>query len=617
MTVDEVRERIRHLHRNRFSAPPPDPALVDDAERLGDPVLLFEALSAQATWLLFAEDLAPGEALARRALAMYEADHSVAVPGGVPTLAHLYNRLHVITDWSGRVVEGYRYGAEALVAAGADIGQGVLLADVFHCEVSLGLVGRATQLYATTGWRPAFRAPGGRWAEVSIARLIASEGDARDPIARMVALAEQSDADVPDMLRWNFASWGAAYAVEQGHWDLVERALQGLDALRRELPRPPARRQSAEYTVMCAEVDYARGDIVAMRARLADLAAADDPYNAGVFARAALLRATDALDQQRPTDALAALADASSRYDVLPKHLGPRYNRLRRAALEALGDYATLSADLAVELAGFDGPRDRQSVVELLGADLAARLDVVFDDLQASLVGHLRWEQGEVVEAISHDLAGAASLVRLSLGLIDTERERVSVALAAATQRMRAIVDSFALLVSIEHSRLRPALTAHLFSALVERVVANLRPLADSKRMSIAVDAGDVGTAHVLADAGFFEMSLSNVLTNAVKYAPPGRPIEVRLDRLDGYVGVSVIDLGPGLAEHELDAVFERHVRGRARPTGNESSLGLGLYISRAMCELMGGRIWAESPGPGKGSTFTMTLPELVGEAAA
>jgi signal transduction histidine kinase len=75
---------------------------------------------------------------------------------------------------------------------------------------------------------------------------------------------------------------------------------------------------------------------------------------------------------------------------------------------------------------------------------------------------------------------------------------------------------------------------------------------------------------------------------------------------------VSVSDRGPGLTGDELESVFQRHVRGRAQPTGGEPSLGLGLYISRAMCELMGGRVWAESPGAGAGATFTLALPELV-----
>ncbi len=591
---------------------------MDDAEAHGDPALLFEALVARSTWLLFAEQLQECEAVARRALAMYLADRSVALPRAEPNVAHLFNRLHVLCDWSGRSLEAYRFGAEALVAADPADRHGVLLADVFHSEVTYGVIGRATELYAATGWRPAFQAPGGRWAEISIARLVAAEGNAREPIARMVELAEQAEAaEVPHTLRWHVASWGAAYAVEQGHWDLVERALARLDTMLVTAEPTPGRRQRAEYTVLQAEVAYARGDVHAARSRLAELAADDDPYNATVCARAALLRATDALAEGRPDDAATALADAAARFDVLPKQLWPRYHRLRRDTLEALGDYAGLARELAGELDEFDRMRRRHTVAGLLGDDLTERLDRVFDALHESLVGHLRWEQGEVVEAISHDLAGAAALVQLSLGLIDTDRSRVSATLTAATERMRTIVDSFALLVSIERSRLRPALTAHSLATLVERAVAHARPLAEAKQMRIEVAGGSAVDAYVLADVGFFEMALSNLLANAVKYAPLGSSIEVRVARLGDLVGVSVVDQGPGLAADELDSVFQRHVRGRARPTGAETSLGLGLYITRAMCELMGGRVWAQSSGPGTGATFTLALPELTTQGAA
>lgn len=595
----------------------PDESLVPDAEALGDPAVLFESLTAHATALLFAEDFERCRAAAERALDLYHADPSVAIPGAVPGLAHLYNRLHVAADWSGQFRDAYRYGAEALIAAGVELGQGVLLADVFGCEVNLGIVGRATELYAATGWRPASQAPGGRWAEISIARLVAVEGNAREPIARMVAIAEQTDpAELPDMLRWQFASWGAAYAIEQGHLDIAERALDRLDEMRAAADVYTGRRQHVEYAVLQAEVAYARGEVATARRRLAELDD-DDPFNALVLARADLLRATDAMAAGEPRRALAALDAAAGRFDMLPAQLRPRFNRLRRSALADLGELEVLVADLSDELGEIDHPRRRQTVVAVLGEDLAARLDAVFDELQESLVGHLRWEQSEVVEAISHDLAGAAALVRLSLGLLDTDRERVAGALVAATQRMRAIVDSFALLVSIERSRLRPALTAHSLVALVDRVIANVRPLAESKQMRIQVDHGVVGAASVLADVGFFEMSLSNVVANAVKYSPPGTSIEVRLLRLGGLVAVSVSDEGPGLAGDELESVFQRHVRGRARPTGTESSLGLGLYISRAICELMGGRVWAESRGPGQGATFTLALPEQVGREGA
>jgi signal transduction histidine kinase len=575
--------------------------------------VLFDALTAHAGALLFADDIAGCEAAARRALAMYHADSSVAEPGASPGLPHLYNRLHVVTDWGGQLRDAYRFGAEALIAAGPEAGQGVLLADVFGSEVALGVVGRATELYASTGWRAAFHAPGGRWAEVSVARLLAVEGKAGEAAEWLLELASEPDTpELPDVLRWQLAEWAGLYGVEEGNWDIAERARawqydrgSGTD------PRPRPRQQQA-YGVLCAEIAYASGNAAEARTLLARLATADDPYNALVHARAALLRATDELAQQRPKAALAALADAARRFDVLPAQLRPRYDLLRREALASAGDYSALAADLADEIDDLGRPRRRPPAVDVLGDELAGRLDAVFDEFQTMLVGHLHWERGEVAEAISHDLAGALSIVRLSLGLPDSNRDRMVGALDAATQRMRAIVDSLALLVSIERSRLRPALTAHPFAALVDRAVANVRPLADAKQMPIEV-SGSVAGSQVLADLGFFEMSLSNVLANAVKYAPPASPITVRLHRLTSdLVAVSVSDRGPGLTGDELDSVFQRHVRGRAQPTGGEPSLGLGLYISRAMCELMGGRVWAESPGAGAGATFTLALPELV-----
>jgi signal transduction histidine kinase len=606
-----VRARVRHLHEQRFRAPAPDPTLIADAEAHRDAALLFEALTAHAGALLFADDIAGCESVARRALAMYHADPSVALPGAPPGLAHLYNRLHVVCDWGGRLRDAFRFGAEALIAAGPAVGQGVLLADVFGSEVALGVVGRATELYAAAGWRAAFHAPGGRWAEVSIARLLAAEGNACAAAESLLELvAEPEAAEMPDVLRWQLAEWAGLYGVEEGDWDIAERARASLDELRGEDDPRPRQRQQQAYDVLCAEIGYAAGDTAEARTLLARLAELDDPYNAVVHARAALLRATDELARQRPTAALAELADAARRFDVVPAQLRPRYDRLRREALASSGNHRALAADLADEIDALDRPRRKPPAVGVLGDELAARLDDVFDGFQAMLVGHLHWERGEVAEAISHDLAGALSIVRLSVGLPDSGRDRTVAALDAATQRMRAIVDSLALLVSIERSRLRPALTAHPFTTLVERVVANVRPLADAKRMPIEF-TGSVAGAHVLADLGFFEMALSNVLTNAVKYAQPTSPIEVRLHRLaSDMVAVSVSDRGPGLTVDELDSVFQRHVRGRAQPTGDEPSLGLGLYISRAMCELMGGRVWAESPGPGEGATFTLALPE-------
>ena len=97
---------------------------------------------------------------------------------------------------------------------------------------------------------------------------------------------------------------------------------------------------------------------------------------------------------------------------------------------------------------------------------------------------------------------------------------------------------------------------------------------------------------------------LANYVSNALRHAPDGSAITVAVGRAGDYARLSVSDEGPGLAADQLEAVFERFYRvdpARSRAAGGS---GIGLAIVRALAEAMGGVAWAESAGPGAGSTF-------------
>ena len=113
----------------------------------------------------------------------------------------------------------------------------------------------------------------------------------------------------------------------------------------------------------------------------------------------------------------------------------------------------------------------------------------------------------------------------------------------------------------------------------------------------------------VTADRDRLVQVLDNLLSNAVRYTADGTEVTVRLSTAPDAVTLSVTDQGPGLTDEQRERVFERFYRAdpsRSRALGGS---GIGLAISKALVELMGGRISAESEGPGHGSTFNVSMP--------
>jgi signal transduction histidine kinase len=128
---------------------------------------------------------------------------------------------------------------------------------------------------------------------------------------------------------------------------------------------------------------------------------------------------------------------------------------------------------------------------------------------------------------------------------------------------------------------------------------------------TIAVEAPDRMPVH--ADRDRIDQVLTNLIENAVKYSPEGGPVRVIAERRGGEVEVRVADVGVGIPPQHRDHVFERFYQadgdaGRRRFGG----LGLGLYISRAIIDAHGGRIWAApNTEDGAGSVFGFRIPRV------
>jgi two-component system CheB/CheR fusion protein len=160
----------------------------------------------------------------------------------------------------------------------------------------------------------------------------------------------------------------------------------------------------------------------------------------------------------------------------------------------------------------------------------------------------------------------------------------------------------------------------HVANEPVDPAVPLLRILdhwtAQAQARGIAVQAEGVrtGQAVVEADPARLEQIYANLLDNAVRFSSEGGRIVVGGQASRGRWRFFVRDFGAGLQREDLRRVFEPFAQGEGQPRSGKG-LGLGLAIVRSLVDAFGGRVWAESAGPGQGATFIVELPRLVGDS--
>ncbi len=142
---------------------------------------------------------------------------------------------------------------------------------------------------------------------------------------------------------------------------------------------------------------------------------------------------------------------------------------------------------------------------------------------------------------------------------------------------------------------------------LLRRIVEHWQKAAPRHSFTLTVPP-DV-PATVACDVVRVGQALHALLSNAVTYSPNGGTVNLRLESNDFELRLSVTDEGVGIAAEHLERIFERFYRIHPREGIAANGSGLGLAVARSTCEAHGGKIWADSGGPGRGATFYCTLP--------
>ncbi len=304
--------------------------------------------------------------------------------------------------------------------------------------------------------------------------------------------------------------------------------------------------------------------------------------------------------------------------------------RLNRAACSALQGFIKAKSILAVPMIA-NGKVVGAFLVTTQQEQISERRIeslVSFANQAASLVENARLldiegkeqQRNTLLLAISHEFKVPLTSIKTMGGLLAEELKRDSQSPQAkmvdnirrSASKMERRLDDL-----LDFARMRTA-TAELelqpinVKTAIEEATSLCLSFILSKKQTLEVDVPDYLPPAVL-DQLRFERIITNLLTNASKFTPEGGKIRLRAREKNGNLTVEVRDSGLGIPKSELGRIFEPYYRGKASEPSS-SGLGLGLSIVKELVKLHQGKVWVESK-PGKGSTFTFSLPVRDGKS--
>lgn len=234
----------------------------------------------------------------------------------------------------------------------------------------------------------------------------------------------------------------------------------------------------------------------------------------------------------------------------------------------------------------------------------------VFTQIQSSLIS----QQKSFVSSVTHELRSPLSSLQLSFETL--QRHQLSEVIKAKIfsmvekdlERLSQLVERILIAGRLDRGIIdykSKQDEIHL-RELIEHVADQQRHMDDSLPQRLKIDC----SPELVIGASRLGMSLivGNLMENAVKYSPAGAPIRVQVSLQEYELWISVEDAGIGLTANEQRKIFRMFHRSPRAQKAAVPGTGLGLYIAKSIANSMGGRIWVQSEGIGKGSRFTFAL---------
>ncbi len=255
------------------------------------------------------------------------------------------------------------------------------------------------------------------------------------------------------------------------------------------------------------------------------------------------------------------------------------------------------------------------TILETLGA---LAITVIQTDLLERRVQSSYEEVAELDRLKSDFIAITSHELRTPLGLIlghatflrellsDQYAEQLEAIIRNAT-KLKDIIENLSNVDNYQSGAARVRQRKVSVARIVEEVALSFQEIAKQKNITLKPEVGK-NDLLIEGDGTKISIALSNLVKNALTFTDNGGLVVVTAEAVPGYVKVSVIDNGIGIPAQDLPRVFDRFFQIESHLTRRHGGMGLGLSVAKAMIELHGGRIWAESV-EGRGSNFTFLLP--------
>jgi signal transduction histidine kinase len=327
-------------------------------------------------------------------------------------------------------------------------------------------------------------------------------------------------------------------------------------------------------------------------------------YDGSEATPAALLRGPDAATPRRPRYSAERRLQVAGRTWMLRFVSLPRFDDFARSRLTPLLLLVPLATSALLAGISLLQVRARRTAEQLARAGAH----------NARLVGELQEtarRKDEFLAMLGHELRNPLAPIVSAIGVLQrgvgpARVAQLQAVIARQARQLTRLVDDLLEAPRISTGRLALQPQPMLFGDAVASAVEALQPTLQQRRQTLRQEQH--GTpAPLLGDPARLAQVVTNLLHNASKFSPDGAELHLRVDEHPHEVQLRVSDPGQGIAPGLMPHLFDLFVQGS--PQDGHGGLGIGLALVRQVVALHGGKVQAESAGPGCGATFTVTLP--------